>query len=71
MRASVVVACGLSRCGSWTLEHRLNSCGAQAKLLLSMWDFLRSGIKPMSPALAGRFFTTATEPPGKPCNTEF
>ena len=27
-------------------------------------DHSRSGIKPMSPALAGRFFTT--EPPGKP-----
>ena len=30
MRASVVVACGLSSCGSWTLEHRLSSCGAWA-----------------------------------------
>ena len=29
-----------------------------------MWDLPRSGIEPMSPALAGRFF--ATEPPGKP-----
>ena len=30
-----------------------------------MWDLPESGIKPMSPALAGRFFTP--EPPGKPC----
>ena len=30
MRASVVVARGLSSCGSWALEHRLSSCGAQA-----------------------------------------
>ena len=30
MRASVVVACGLSSCGSWDLEHRLSSCGTQA-----------------------------------------
>ena len=29
-----------------------------------MWDLPRSGIEPMSPALAGRFFTT--QPPGKP-----
>lgn len=27
----------------WTLEHRLNSCGAQAELLQGMWDLLRSG----------------------------
>ena len=30
MWASVVSACGLSSCGSWALEHRLNSCDAQA-----------------------------------------
>ena len=29
-----------------------------------MWDLPESEIKPMSPVLAGRFFTT--EPPGKP-----
>ena len=29
-RASVVVARGLSSCGSWALQHRLSSCGAQA-----------------------------------------
>ena len=29
-RASVVVACGLSSCGSQALERRLNSCGAWA-----------------------------------------
>jgi len=27
-RASVVVACGLSSCGSWAPEHRFNSFGA-------------------------------------------
>ena len=26
---SVVVACGLSSCGSWALERRLSSCGAR------------------------------------------
>ena len=40
--------------------HRLNSCGTQA-WLFCLWG---SGIKPMSPVLAGRFFTT--EPPRKP-----
>ena len=29
-----------------------------------MWDLSRSGLEPVSPALAGRFSTTA--PPGKP-----
>ena len=30
VQASVVVACGLSSCGSWALERRLSSCGAGA-----------------------------------------
>jgi len=29
-----------------------------------MWDLPKPGIEPMSPALAGKFFTT--EPPEKP-----
>ena len=49
---------------AWALEHRLNSCAAQAYLLQGMWDIPGSGIEPMSSALAGGFFTT--EPPGKP-----
>ena len=53
--ASVVVACRLSSCGSWALEHRLSSCGAWAYLLHSMWDLPGSGIEPVSPALAGGF----------------
>ena len=32
-----------------------------------MWDFPGPGLKPVSPALAGRCLTTA--PPGKPLNT--
>ena len=32
-RASVTAARGLSSCGFWALEHRLNSCGTQAWLL--------------------------------------
>ena len=44
--------------------RRLSSCGARAQLLRGMWDPPRPGLEPMSPALAGRFSTTA--PPGKP-----
>ena len=45
--------------------HRLSNCGSWAQLLCGMWDFPRPGLEPVSPALAGRFSTTA--PPGKPC----
>ena len=63
-QASVVVAHRLSSCGSQALEHRLSSCGAWASLLRGMWDLPGPGLKPVSPALAGRLSTTA--PPGKP-----
>ena len=53
---SVVVAPGALRC-------RLRSCGPQTQLLHSMWDLPGSGIEPVSPALAGGFFTA--EPPWK------
>ena len=43
---------------------RLSSCGSRAQLLRGMWDLPRPGLEPVSPALAGRFSTTA--PPGKP-----
>ena len=45
--------------------RRLSSCGSWTQLLRGMWDLPRPGLKPVSPALAGRFSTTA--PPGKPC----
>ena len=48
---SVVVAPGL-----WST--------AKAQLLHSMCDLPRSGVEPVSPALAGGFFST--EPPGSP-----
>ena len=57
--ASVVVAHGLSSCGSRALEHRLSSCGAWALLLCGMWDLPGPGLEPVSPALAGGFLTTA------------
>ena len=44
--------------------RRLSNCGSQAQLLRGMWDLPRPGLEPVSPALAGRFPTTA--PPGKP-----
>ena len=61
--ALVVAVCGLSISGSRALEHRLSSGGAQTQLLHSMWDLPRLGLEPVSPALAGRFSTTA--PSGK------
>ena len=64
MRASVAVARGPSSCGSRAPECRLSSCGARAQLLCGMRDPPRPGLEPVSPALAGRFLTTA--PPRKP-----
>ena len=59
----------LTIAASLIAEHRLQtrrfrSCGSRAQLLCGMWDLPRPGLEPMSPALAGRFSTTA--PPGKP-----
>ena len=59
----------LTIAASLVAEHklqmrRLSSCGSRAQLLLGMWDLPRPGLEPASPALAGRFSTTA--PPGKP-----
>ena len=45
--------------------RRLSNCGSRAQSLRGMWDPPRPGLEPASPALAGRFSTTA--PPGKPC----
>ena len=53
---------GLRSCGSRALELRI-SCGAQALLFHGMWDLPRPGLERVSPALAGRFLSTA--PPGK------
>ena len=44
--------------------RRLSNCGSRAQLLCGMWVLPRPGLEPVSPALAGRFSTTA--PPGKP-----
>ena len=58
----------LTIAASLVAEHRLqtrrlSSCGSRAQLLCGMWDLPRLGLEPVSPALAGRFSTTAS--PGK------
>ena len=80
---SLVVASGdlsSSRCAGLSLSQPLSLrstgfrragsviCGSRAQLLRGMRDLPRPGLKPVSPALAGRFSTTA--PPGKP-NSSF
>ena len=59
----------LTVAASLVAEHRLqtrrlSNRGSRAQLLRGMWDPPRPGLEPASPALAGRFSTTA--PPGKP-----
>ena len=59
----------LTVAASLVVEHRLqtrrlSNCGSRVQLLRGMWDLPRPGLEPVSPALAGRFSTTA--PPGKP-----
>ena len=65
----IVVRGPLTIAASLVAEHRLqtrrlSSCGSRAQLLRGMWGLPRPGLGPVSPALAGRFSTTA--PPGKP-----
>ena len=60
-----IMVCGpLTVAASLVVEHRLqtrriSSCGSRAQLLHGMWDLPRPGLEPMSPALVGRFSTTA------------
>ena len=63
-QASLVATHGLSSCSSQALEHRLSSCGARPSCSVACWDLPGPGIEPVSPVLAGGFFTT--EPSGKP-----
>ena len=62
VQASVAVACGLeaATCGLW----RTGSLWPTGWFLCSIWDLPRLETEPVSPVLAGGFFTT--EPPGKP-----
>ena len=52
-------------CCSRVLEYRLSHCGLWALVAHGIWNLPRSGIKPVSPALADRFLSTV--PPGKSC----
>ena len=57
----------LTIAASLVAEHRLQTRAGSvivAHGLCGMWDLPRPGLEPVSPALAGRFSTTA--PPGKP-----
>ena len=59
----------LTVAASLVAEHRLqtrrlSNCGSRAQLLCGTWDLPRPELEPVSPALAGRFSTTA--PRGKP-----
>ena len=71
----LIAVCGpLTIAASLVAEHRLqtrtlSNCGSRAQLLHGMWDLPRPGLEPVSPALAGRFSTTA--PPGKPLRLKF
>ena len=65
----ITVRAPLTITASLVAEHRLQTrrlsiCGSQAQLLRGMRDLPKSGLEPVSPALAGRLSTTA--PPGKP-----
>ena len=44
---------GFSSCGSQALERWLSSSGSKGELLCGMRDLPGSGVKPVSPALAG------------------
>ena len=66
---SIAVRGPLTTAASPAAEHRLqtrrlSNCGSRAQRLRGMRDPPRPGLEPVSPALAGRFSTTA--PPGKP-----
>ena len=64
--------CGGSPCGTQAVGAQASvAVGSQVPqlwhmglVLCGMWDLPRPGMEPMSPALAGGFFTT--ESPGKP-----
>ena len=62
MQASVVAAHRLISCGSQALERRLSSCGTRALSLRGTWILPGPEIELVSPALPGRFLSTA--PPG-------
>ena len=59
--------CGPQALGAWAsvvVARGLSSCGTRAYLLRGMLDLPGPGHEPVSPALAGGFLTPV--PPGKP-----
>ena len=54
---------GSRSCSLWSPEHGYSSCGTWAWLTQVMWNLLRPGIEPVSPALAAGSLSTV--PPGK------
>ena len=69
VRGPLTIAASLVAEHRLQTECRLSSCGSRAQLLHGMWDLPRPGLEPVSPALAGRFSTTA--PPGKPLSESY
>ena len=72
--SSLVTIRGLLAAVDSLVELRLwssssSSCGSWAYFLQAMWDLPGPGIEPMSPALAGGFFTS--ESLGKPYSGNF
>ena len=70
----IAVRGSLTIAASLVAEHRLqtrrlSNRGSRAQLLHGMWDLPRPRLEPVSPALAGRFSTTA--PPRKPQQAHF
>ena len=61
----------LHRCAKHvvSLKKKIVAHGLSYYGVTKMWDLPRSGIEPVSPALAGQFFTT--EPPEKPLDNDF
>lgn len=65
--SSGLPCCRAQALGTWTsgvVVHGLNSCDETHLAAHGTRDLPRPAIKPMSPALSGRFSTT--EPTGKP-----
>ena len=58
---------GFSSCDAQALELGLSSCGKPAQLLQGMCHLPGSGIKPVSPALASRFYPLYHQE--SPCNS--
>ena len=72
MVVSLVAEHGVWALGMWVsvaMALRLSCCGTSAKLSGDIWDLTGPGIKPMSPALEGRFLTTG--PPEKSHSDSF